>query len=122
MLLPPKLFAVRALEGLEFAGPELDILCDICKGVKNPEEEPIAKAVKQLRKSSTCSLHSGEWSERDGLLYFHSRIYVPPDSDLHQRIVSLCHDTKVAGHAGQFKTLELVSQNYWWPNMSCYIG
>ena len=121
-LLAPKLFMVRALEGLEFTGPELDILRDIRKGVKNPEEEPIAKAVEQLRKSSTCALRSREWSDRDGLLYFHSRIYIPPDSDLHRRIVSLCHDTRIAGGAGQFKTLELVSHNYWWPNMSRYVS
>jgi hypothetical protein len=44
MLLTLKLFAVRMLEGLEFAGPELDILHDIHKGVKDPVEEPIAKA------------------------------------------------------------------------------
>jgi hypothetical protein len=113
MLLTPKLFTVCTLEGLEFTGPELNILHDICKGIKNPAEEPIAKAAAQLRKSSTRSLHSREWSNRDGLLYFHGRIYVPPDSDLRHRIVSLCHDTKVAGHAGRFKTLELVSRNYW---------
>jgi hypothetical protein len=28
----------------------------------------------------------------------------------------------VARHAGRFKTLELVSCNYWWPNMSWYVG
>jgi hypothetical protein len=121
-LLTPKLFAVRALEGLEFAGPELNILHDICKGIKNPAEEPIAKATAQLRKSSTRSLRSREWSNRDGLLYFHGHIYVPPDSDLQCRIISLCHDTKVAGHTGRFKTLELVSRNYWWPNMSWYVS
>jgi len=82
VLLALKLFAVYALQGLEFAGPGLDILQDICKGVKNPEEEPIAKAAKQLCKSSTCSLQSGEWSEHDGLLYFHGYIYVPLTSDL----------------------------------------
>jgi hypothetical protein len=32
------------------------------------------------------------------------------------------HDTCIAGHAGHFKTLELVSRNYWWPQMSHYIG
>jgi len=37
-------------------------------------------------------------------------------------VVSLCHDTKVAGHPGRWKTLELVSRNYWWPQMSRYIG
>ena len=50
-------------------------------------------------------------------------IYVPDTSDLRCRIVSLCHDTKVAGHPGHFKTLELVSRGYWWPNMmSRYVG
>jgi len=29
---------------------------------------------------------------------------------------------KVAGHPGHWKTLELVSRNYWWPQMSRYIG
>ncbi len=55
-------------------------------------------------------------------MYFHGRIYVPDSSDLRCRIISLCHDTKVAGHAGRFKTLELVSRNYWWPNMLRYVG
>src|SRR6266581_4940816 len=82
VLLPPKLFVARALEGLEFGGPKLDILHDICKGVKQPEEEPVAKAAQQLRELSTCSLRSGEWSEWDGLLYFCSRIYVPLNPDL----------------------------------------
>ena len=29
---------------------------------------------------------------------------------------------KVVGHPGRWKTLELVSRNYWWPQMSRYIG
>ena len=122
VLLPPSRFAVRALEGLEFAGLEQKILQDICQGAKSPKEEPVAKAVQELRKSSTRSLQSAEWSQNDGLLFYRGHIYVPPTSDLRRRIVSLCHDTKVAGHPGRFKTLELVSRNYWWPNMSRYVG
>jgi len=60
VLLPSKLFTVRALEGLEFVGLEQDLLWDIRKGVKHPEEEPIAKAAQELRKSSTCSLRSAD--------------------------------------------------------------
>jgi len=48
-----------------------------------------------------------EWSEHDSLLYYCGCIYVPNTSDLCHRIVSLCHDTKVAGYSGRFKTLEL---------------
>jgi len=122
VLLTPKLFAVRALEGLEFTGLEQDILRDIRQGTKQPKEEPVARATQELQKSSTRSLRSAEWSEHDGLLYYHGCIYVPDTSDLRRRIVSLCHDTKVAGHPGCFKTLELISRSYWWPNMSRYIG
>jgi hypothetical protein len=28
----------------------------------------------------------------------------------------------VAGHAGRFKTLELISRNYWWPQISRHVG
>jgi len=63
-----------------------------------------------------------EWSEDDRVLQFRGKIYVPQNSDLRRRIVSLCHDTKVARHPGCWKTLELVSRNYWWPQMSRYVG
>jgi len=56
VLLTPKLFAVRALEGLQLTGPEWDILRDIRQGTKQPKEEPVAQAAQELRKSSTCSL------------------------------------------------------------------
>ena len=113
VLLPSKLFAIHAVEGLEFIGPESDVLRNIHKGSKwldqAGDEEPVAKVVHELRKSSSHSLHLAEWSECDGLLYYCGRIYVPPISDLRQCIVSLCHDTKVAGYPGHFKTLKLVS-------------
>ena len=109
VLLTLKLFAVCALEGLQFTGPEQDILRDIRQGTKQPKEEPVARAAQELRKSSTHSLRSAEWSEHDSLLYYRGCIYVPDTSDLRRRIVSLCHDTKVAGHPGRFKTLKLVS-------------
>jgi len=122
VLLTPKLFVVHALEGLQFTRPEQDILRDIRQGTKQPKEEPVTRAAQELWKSSTRSLRSAEWLERNGLLYYRGCIYVPNTSDLRRRIVSLCHDTKVAGHPGCFKTLELVSRNYWWPNMSRYVG
>jgi hypothetical protein len=31
-------------------------------------------------------------------------------------------DTCITGHASHFKTLKLISCNYWWPQMSRYIG
>jgi hypothetical protein len=65
---------------------------------------------------------STEWSKSDGLLMFCCKIYVPKDRELRCHIVKQHHDICIAGHAGRFKTLELVSCNYWWPQMSRYIG
>ena len=58
----------------------------------------------------------------DGLLWFQEKIYVPWNLDLHRQIVALYYDTPIVGYPGRWKTLELVSQNYWWPQMSRYIG
>jgi hypothetical protein len=87
------------------------------------QEELVVKAARELWKDKgRGTIKSAEWSESDRLLMFHSKIYVPKDRDLRRRIVEKHHDTHIAGHAGRFKTLELVSRNYWWPQMSCYIG
>jgi len=53
-----------------------------------------------------------EWSEDKGLLWFRGKIYVPQNVDLQRQVVLLCHDTKVAGHSGHWKTLKLVSRDY----------
>jgi len=69
------------------------------------------KAAGELRKAKGKSLQTSEWSERDGLLCFRDHIYVPNDLELRRRITSQHHDTKVAGHPGRWKTLELISRN-----------
>jgi len=104
-------------------GPEKDILREIRQGnQKGNQEELVAKAARELQQASGKTVCSAEWSEDDGVLRFRGKIYVPQNVDLRRRVVSLCHDTKVAGHSGCWKTLELVSRDYWWPQMSRYIG
>jgi len=113
VLLRPEFLAVRALEGVELTGVEQKILSDIHKGNRNgDQEEPIAKAARELRNSANEAVHSSKWSNVDGLLQFRGKIYVPRSLDLCRQIVALCHDTQIAGHPGHWKTLELVSRNY----------
>jgi len=82
----------------------------------------VARAARELQGSSAHSVKSAEWSLSDGLLYFWGKIYVPDTSDLHCHIVMLSHDSRLASHSGRWKMLELVSRNYWWPQMSRYVG
>ena len=68
VLLQLKFLAVHALE---LTGIEQKILSDIRKGNWNrDQEEPIAKAARELWSSVNETVHSSEWSNIDGLLCF----------------------------------------------------
>jgi hypothetical protein len=124
MLLTLELFRIHTLAGVRLEGNERNILREVRRSLKDDvQEESVAKAAREFRKDkSRGTVKSAEWSESDGLLMFRSKIYVPNDRDLRCRIIEQHHDMCVAGRAGCFKTLELVSRNYWWPQMSRYIG
>ncbi len=124
VLLKPSYFAVRAT-GVTLDGEEKNILTAIRTGVRNTKfEDVVSKAAEELKKvqGSRKMFPSAEWSQSDGLLMFRGKIYVQDILDLCRTIVAQHHDTKVVGHAGRWKTLELVSCSYWWPNMSRYVG
>ena len=125
-LLKPEFFAIRALEGITLVGAESEVLSDIRRNMQmGRHEDIVAKAITKLKTAKTTaptSIRSSEWSLQDGLLLFRGRLYVPKDSELRRKIVELHHDSKIAGHPGRCKTLELVSRNYWWPQMSRFIG
>ena len=99
-------------------GEEKDILKEIRLGMESEDqEEVVIMAIKELKKSSAKSVRSSEWSLENGLLYYRGKIYIPGAELCHQ-ILTLCHDSKLTGHPRRWKTLELVSRNYWWPQMS----
>jgi transposase InsO family protein len=121
VLLKPELFEIRAMEAVEVTGEEVEVLRRVRKGLEEGELEEVVKAAREeLRRG--LGKDGADWSEADGLLLFRGKIYIPQDADLRRDIVALHHDTPVAGHPGRWKTMELVSRNYWWPRMTQYIG
>jgi hypothetical protein len=79
MLLAPELFWIHALAGVKLEGDERNILPEVWHSLKDDvQEESVAKAARELQKDkSRGTVKSAEWSESDGLLMFHSKIYVP---------------------------------------------
>ena len=53
---------------------------------------------------------------RDGLLYQRNLLWVP--EGMVQQILESEHDSRIAGHMGQDKTIELIRWNFWWPKMN----
>jgi len=83
ILLRPELFAIRALEGIQSEGLEKDILREIRQeNQKGDQEEPVAKAARELQQTSGKTVRSAEWSEDNGVLRFRGKIYVPQNVDL----------------------------------------
>jgi len=51
-------------------------------------------------------------------MYKEGKVYVPRDDELRTEIVRLYHDMPIGEHRGQWKTVELVTQNFWWPGVT----
>ena len=56
---------------------------------------------------------------RNGLLLHNSFIYIP--ETLRLDVLRMHHDDRLAGHFGIARTLELLSRNYWFSQMSSYV-
>jgi len=63
-------------------------------------------------------LRDEEWKEEDSITYKEGKVYVPKDDILRAEIIRLHHDTPVGEHGGQWKMVELVTQNFWWPGVT----
>ena len=62
-------------------------------------------------------IRSDEWALEQGLVLYQGKVYISKNTKLQTEIIKLHHDSLVAGHPGQWKTLKLISRNYWWPGI-----
>jgi len=51
-------------------------------------------------------------------MYKEGKVYVPKDEKLRAKIIRLHYDTPIGGHGGQWKTVVLVTRNFWWPGVT----
>ena len=61
-----------------------------------------------------------EWNYKDGLLLYKGLVYVPNNENLKRKVTQLFHD-QVMGHLGQWKTIELITREYWWPGITEFV-
>ena len=61
-----------------------------------------------------------EWNYENGLMLYKGLVYVPNNETLKRKVVQQFHDN-IMGHPGQWKTLELITREFYWPGMSEFI-
>jgi len=94
----------------------------IMKGDKTREEDNI---LKEIRRNTTrekeviqaLEKKDGLTWEEDGVVYMEERIYVPNDKKIKKEILKENYDLVDVGHPGQYRMLELLKRNYWWPGL-----
>ena len=62
-----------------------------------------------------------DWTEANGLLYYKNGLYIPENEALQTQIAKGCHDSQVAGHFGQEKTIEIVTRDFHWKGLADWI-
>src|SRR5258705_1164801 len=82
-------------------------------------DDPVVKALKALDVGELCS---DEWTCAEGIVLYQGKVYVLDNPQLRHDLVHVHHSAIVARHPRHWKTLELVSWNYWWPGLSRYIA
>ena len=50
------------------------------------------------------------------------KVYIPKDKELRTKVIQLHYDVLAAGYGGRWKTVELVTRNYWWPGVIRDVG
>ena len=62
-------------------------------------------------------LRNNEQQIEDELVLKERKIYVLRNKDLRLEIIQLHHDMLITEHERQQKTVELITRNYWWPEV-----
>ena len=81
------------------------------------KDNEVVKVVKEIKQTEVKMLRDEEWREVDGMMYKERKVYVPKDNILRAEIIRLYHDIPVGKYKGQWKTVELVTRNFWWPGV-----
>ena len=117
-LLKPEHFAIKALQPAHFSSVDDTQLLKKIKAAL--EDDKMTNDYKALLNSGPREFGKSlqEWNFENGLLLRRGKVYVPKDRSLRLELLKLHHDTMLAGHPGRWKTLELITRNYWWPGIS----
>ena len=111
---------IRSMYEVIIEGPEVDIVEKIKKARSKDEE--IVRVVEEMKKAGVKELWENEWKMEDDLVLKEGKVYMPKDEELRVEIIWLHHDVPAAGHGGKWKTVELVTRNYWWPGITRDVG
>ena len=111
---------LRRLEEVIIEESEVEVLEKIKKA--RSKNENVIRAVEKMKKAKVKELQGNKWQIERELVLKEGKVYVPKNEELRTEVIQLHHDVPAAGHGGRWKTVELVTRNYWWPGVMRDVG
>ena len=115
-LIKKKWLENRRMEKVEIIVDGVDLLEEVRKS--RVKDDEVVKAVEEMKRAGVKMLRDEEWKEVDSIMYKEGKVYVLKDDKLRAEIIRLYHDMSVREHGGQWKMVELVTRNFWWPGIT----
>ena len=99
---------------------DIDLKEAIEEGIK--EDCITGDKLKEILLSGPRHITKGlqEWNYENGLILYKGLVYVPNNEALKRKVVQQFHDN-LMGHPGQWKTLELITREYYWLGMTEFV-
>jgi len=121
ILLTPDKFHIQALHTTAIPTPtDTELKAAIQEAIQS--DRLAGQLLKEILLSGPRSITKGlqEWNYKNGLILHKGLVYVPKDDNLKRRVVQQFHDN-IMGHPGKWKTLKLITREYWWPGITEFV-
>ena len=111
---------LRRLKEVIIEGPKERVLKRIKKA--GNKDEDVIRIVEEMKKVKVKELWENKWQMEGELVLKEGKMYVPKDEELRAEVIWLHHDVPATEHSRKWKTVELVTRNYWWLGVMRDVG
>ncbi|MBW0538764.1 hypothetical protein O181_078479, partial [Austropuccinia psidii MF-1] len=104
-----------------FFSIKVEIFSDLVDKIQKEvwQDNNYKEIIKKLARGESVTDYSLE--PQDKLLLLKDRVVIPRNEEIQLNILQKCHDSPLAGHPGQDKTIKLIKRDFYWAGMNKFI-
>ena len=111
---------ICSLQEVVIEGSEVEMLEKIKEA--RSKDKDVIRVVEEIKKTRVKELRGNKWQIEGELVFKEEKVYVPKDKELRAEVIWWHHNVPAAGYGGKWKTVKLVTRNYWWPGVTRDVG
>ena len=106
------------LKAARLSNMKMEVVADCSDEVKQKVKAGYQDDAKCKAIITDPRAYASHFTVRDGLIFCDQRLYVPNVAELKLKLMQEAHDVPMAGHMGVTRTVDLLSRDYYWPNLA----